>query len=348
MPGLVVAANGPVSYSREQIKEMHDQHLIREDMYTDCSYAVAVPIYSPIKESKQRLMAVWEVLLLDHKHGSTPRGTKEKARAHTAPFSTTTVTAEIADHIRSLLELASTYTQPYLLQCDVPNRRLGSVTNIGHTLAISPTLVRLPHAMGTHVMLQLCLYHGEMMLTRPICMRLQQSQTLAHEYQPFTRPDQSFKFDCTVQSLPRAAHLECLVLKSGGSRGQTNIHPANLHATRSSFIAMTKCFIFSCDHDLRSGMITLALRPTQMSLPVEIDTCLLPTDFPTQRSASSSLHGTNIIYHRDRCMLVPTHTHTHIYICIYIYILPSATRERRYLWLFGRRISLIWLADGLP
>ncbi|OQR98797.1 phosphatidylinositol 3-kinase [Achlya hypogyna] len=201
-------------------------------MYADTSSVMAAPVVNA-----QQVVGVWEVL---NAPGS-------------APYSV---------HEVELLELAAQFTQPYLLQVGTKARHLGSVSQVAMDLVVKPRLVRVV-TNASKVLLRCGLFHGDTPLTPSVTTALLKcvGDASPKEFHCL----ESLVFPCTVQSLPRAAHLKISVC-----------NPAR------RVLAETAVYLFSFDHFFRSGTLHLALRPS-LTLPVEFNACLLEDTHRTEQ-----------------------------------------------------------------
>ncbi|KAF0696753.1 Aste57867_12512 [Aphanomyces stellatus] len=206
---------------------------------------MAVPVFQP--HATDVVMAVWEVL------------------SDADVYSTNEL---------QLLELAATFMQPYLTQCDRPARRLGSVVQIETSFSIKPKTLRLA-TLASVVYVTAGLYHGDQLLAPLVTSPKLTGRTLPpsptsgggiHDViREFTFKDE-MTFACHVQSLPRAAHMAWTV------------HSAK----KATILGMSRCCLFSYDHFFRTGLVSLKVE-TSVELPIEYEDCLLP---PNHTSAT--------------------------------------------------------------
>ncbi|RHY98062.1 hypothetical protein DYB37_005395 [Aphanomyces astaci] len=193
---------------------------------------VAVPVFQP--KTSDVVLAVWEVI---------------------------SDTIEYSAHEMHLLELAATFMQPYLGQCDRPTQRMGSISQVETPSSMKPRVLRLATPAST-VQLTVGLYHGDQLIVPEVSIVSAKGTAVTGSVKEFDFAD-GISFGCSVQSLPRAVHVVWRVTSVAKP------HKALAHAA---------CLLFSFDHYLRTGTLTLRLeRKSSELLPVGFEDSVLPS-----------------------------------------------------------------------
>ncbi|ETW03108.1 hypothetical protein H310_05534 [Aphanomyces invadans] len=195
---------------------------------------LAVPVFQA--KTTDVVLAVWEVISDSIKYSS---------------------------HEKNLLELAATFMQPYLSQCDRPTHRLGSVSQVETPSRLRTRILRLA-TKASSIQLTVGLYHGHELLVPEVMLESTRGTALSGTGVKEFEFDGDISFQCSVQSLPRAVHV---------------LWRVQTVAKQSKLLAHAALLLFSYDHFLRTG--TVSLRLTHASdgelLPIGFEECILPS-----------------------------------------------------------------------
>ncbi|RHY34663.1 hypothetical protein DYB32_000762 [Aphanomyces invadans] len=168
-----------------------------------------------------------------------------------------------SSHEKNLLELAATFMQPYLSQCDRPTHRLGSVSQVETPSRLRTRILRLA-TKASSIQLTVGLYHGHELLVPEVMLESTRGTALSGTGVKEFEFDGDISFQCSVQSLPRAVHV---------------LWRVQTVAKQSKLLAHAALLLFSYDHFLRTG--TVSLRLTHASdgelLPIGFEECILPS-----------------------------------------------------------------------